>query len=129
MRYNIIAADRSIGQIQVAYKDNDENVVGIYAIDVAVIDGKFLTGDALHQEILHRAPTWVSTREQEVRSATGFDEIEALVQELPAPKVDQEAEANSRMWDQFRYEQRLAEMLVKFGLLESDPTFIPVGKL
>ena len=82
-----------------------------------------------HQEILHRAPTWATTREQEVQAATGFGEIEALVQPLSTTEIDAETEANAHMWYQFKYEQRLAEALVKFGLLEADPTSIPVGKL
>ena len=129
MEYSIISADKKIGQIQVAYKNTSNKVVGIYAIDVPIVDGVFLIGDALHQEILHRAPTWATTREQEVHAATGFGEIEALVQPLSTTEIDAETEANAHMWYQFKYEQRLAEALVKFGLLEADPTSIPVGKL
>jgi len=129
MEYSIISADKKIGQIQVAYKKDNGDIVAVYAIDVPIIDGVFIIGDALHQEILHRAPTWATTREQEVQSATGFGEIEALVQPLPTIETDTEAEANARMWSQFQYEQRLAETLMKFGLLKDDPTSIPVGKL
>lgn len=125
MDYKIIRATAQIGQIEVAYLA-DGKVVGVYAIDVPVIDGAFLTGDALEAEIQHRAPTWATTREQEVRAATGFEQIEALVEPLPTPAIDEETEANNRMWEQTQFEQRVAAVLVKFGVLQSDPTTIPV---
>jgi hypothetical protein len=85
MDYQIIRATPEIGQIDVLYKEG-EKPVGVYAIDIPVVDGAFLTGDALHNEIMHRAPTWVVQREQEVAAATGFDKITALVQPLPTPE-------------------------------------------
>jgi hypothetical protein len=128
MDYQIIRATPEIGQIEVHYKDGDRSF-GIYAIDVPVVDGAFLTGDALHQEIMHRAPTWATQREQEVAAATGFDQIIALVQELPVEEPTTEQQANAAMWEQVQFEKRTAKALVKFGLLETDPTEIGVTQL
>ena len=128
MDYQIIRATPEIGQIEVLYKDGNKPV-GAYAIDVPVVDGAFLTGDALHNEIMHRAPTWVSQRAQEVASATGFDQIVALVQPLPVDEQTSEQQANAAMWAQVEYEKKLAKALVKFGVLSSDPTEIPVTEL
>lgn len=131
MNYQIIQADQTIGQIQVAYKKDDGTIAAVYAIDVPIIEGRFITGDALHQEIIHRAPTWAITREQEVQSATGFDQILLLVEQLNTQQVqemDSQTAENAKMWEQHIYEKRLAEVLIKFGLLNSDPTSIPVGK-
>lgn len=128
MDYQIIRATPEIGQIEVLYKDGNKPV-GAYAIDVPVVDGAFLTGDALHNEIMHRAPTWVSQRTQEVASATGFDQIVALVQPLPVDEQTSEQQANAAMWAQVEYEKRLAKALMKFGVLSSDPTEIPVTGL
>ena len=127
MEYQIIRANAKIGQIEVAYKDTNQNIVGIYAIDVPVVDGNFLTVDELHKEIIHRAPTGAVTREQEVKTATGFNQIMALVQ--PMNESDPVAEENARMWEQFAFEQRIATILVKFGVLQSDPTEIPTERL
>ena len=84
MDYRIIAADATIGQIQVTYSNNDEDIA-TYAIDVPVVDGAFLTGDALAAEIQLRAPVWLLARKTEVSAATGFDQINSLVQTPAAP--------------------------------------------
>lgn len=127
MEYQIISATPETGQIEVLYKEGD-TPVGAYSIDVPVVDGAFLTGQALHDEIMHRAPTWLIQREQEVRTATGFEQIEALVKPMTV-KTDAEAEANQRMWARVDFEQKVAAALVKFGVLQSDPTTIEVTKL
>jgi hypothetical protein len=79
MDYRIISADATIGQIQVTYSSNSVDIA-TYAIDVPVINGAFLTGDALVEEIQRRAPEWLLERKTEVAAATGFDQITALVQ-------------------------------------------------
>lgn len=84
MDYRIIAADATIGQIQVTYSNAGEDIA-TYAIDVPVVNGAFLTGDALAEEIQRRAPVWLLERKTEVAAATGFDQINALVQ---APTVN-----------------------------------------
>lgn len=81
MDYRIISANSTIGQIQVTYSNNGEDIA-TYAIDVPVVDGAFLTGDALAEEIQRRAPVWLLERKAEVATATGWDVIQALV---PAP--------------------------------------------
>ena len=79
MDYRIIAANAEIGQIQVTYSDSGADIA-TYAIDVPVVDGAFLTGDALTAEIQMRAPVFLVERKAAVAVATGFDEIQALVQ-------------------------------------------------
>jgi len=128
MEYQIIKATPEIGQIEVLYKEG-EKVYGVYAIDVPVVDGSFLTGDSLHEEIMHRAPTWATQREQEVATATGFDQITTLVQELPVQTPTSEQQANAEMWAQVEFEKKVAKALVKFGLLETNPTEIAVTQL
>ena len=46
MDYRIIAANATIGQIQVTYSNSGTNIAS-YAIDVPVVRGAFLTGTAL----------------------------------------------------------------------------------
>ena len=126
--YKIVAADRSVGQIQVAYFQG-EKMLGSWAIDVPVADGSFLTTEALDAEIMHRAPSWAVEREQQVATATGFDQIVALVQPLPVNEPTSEQQANAAMWAQVDYEKKLAKALVKFGVLSSDPTSIETTQL
>lgn len=128
MDYQIIRAVPEIGQIEVLYKDGDK-LYGVYAIDVPVVDGKFLTGDALHEEILHRAPVWATQREQEIATATGFSDIEELVTPFEENSATAEQQANSAMWAQVEYEKKLAKALIKFGLLTEDPTAVETTQL
>lgn len=127
MDYRIVAAHAS-GQIEVAYMHEGE-VVAVYAVDVPVVDGRFISGQELDAEIRSRSPEWLVARKGEVQSASGFEQIEALVQPLPAPAVDPQDAANAAMWSEVRIEQEVAKALVKFGVLESDPTAIPVEVL
>lgn len=132
MDYKIVRADAEIGQIEVVYKDADGAVVGVYAIDVPIIDGAFLSGTALHDEIMHRAPLWQIDRKKEVAEATGFDAIAALVDVTDAQVLTStpaEVLANAEMWKQVEFERQLGPALVKFGLLEANPATIGVTSL
>jgi len=128
MDYRITRAISETGQIEVTYTHAGRDVA-TYAIDVPVVDGAFVTGDALTAEINLRAPTWLIEREESVKAASNFGEIAALVapQEAPAP-ADPQALANAQMWEQLQFERRVAKALVKFGLLQSDPTEIGVSQ-
>lgn len=126
MDYKIVRANESIGQIEVAYTDNNI-LVGVYAIDVPVENGAFIVGQALENLIQAQAPIWLTQRQSDVASATNFDQIKALVQELPPP--DPQAKANADMWAQVQFEKQVAKALVKFGVLASDPTEIEVTQL
>ena len=130
MEYKIIRATRETGQIEVQYSKDGEPV-GTFAIDVPVFNNIFMTGDALHTEILNRAPVWVHSRKAEVANATGFEMIEALVQpvEFKNNPQDAEAQANAAMWAKVEEEKKIAAMLVKWGVLQSDPTSINVTQL
>ena len=46
----------------------------------------------------------------------------------PTPTSEQEL-ANHKMWEQVQFEKRVAKALVKFGVLQSDPTEIAVSQL
>jgi len=132
MDYKIISANAATGQIEVAYMDRNKTVA-VYAIDVPIIDGLFLTPEELDKEIKHRAPSFISEREQAVAAASGFELIEALVQVVSQDAVltpeEIEQRANQKMWEQVEFEKKTAKALVKFGVLQSDPTSIEVTQL
>jgi hypothetical protein len=77
MDYRIISADATIGQIQVTYSNSGTDIA-TYAIDVPIVEGAFLTGDALVAEIQSRAPVWLVERKSSTSTATGFDTIVEL---------------------------------------------------
>lgn len=127
MKYRITSANPENGQIEVAY-EKDGLTIGIYAIDVPIVEGVFLTGEPLDAEILQRAPVWISTRKDEVAKASGFENIVAMVTHAPAPR-DEEAQENVEMWKQVEFEQKIAKVLVKLGVLAADPTTIQLTRL
>jgi hypothetical protein len=128
MEYQITRATEQTGQIEILYKQ-DGKPVATYAIDLPVIDGKYITGAELELEIQHRAPVWVAARTEEVKTASNFADIAALVVPLVNQPQDTEAMANAAMWEQVAYEQRLCKALVKFNVIKSDPTTIAVVEL
>lgn len=127
MEFKIVSATRQLGQIEVAYFFDGKHY-GTYAIDVPVVDGVFLTGEALAQEITHRAPTWALEREAAVLSALNFGEIEALIEREQTPAANT-LPTNLDMWEQVAFEQKIGAALVKFGVLPADPTAVPVAEL
>jgi len=129
MDYDIIGADKTIGQIQVSYKNEEGNVVATYAIDIPVVEGKYITGDALHAEIILRAPTWILSREKDVEKADNFDQIEALVKKTKPTVLTVEQMQNMAMWQKTEFEMKVADVLVKYGLIGKNPTVIEVTKL
>lgn len=131
MDYQIISANADIGQIEVLYKQDGINLA-TYAIDVPIVNGSFLTVAELDAEIQHRAPTWINARKQELASATGFDEIVALVLPITQSNTSQntnDSAENIAMWEQVEFEKKVAAALVKFNVLAVDPTTIAVSTL
>jgi hypothetical protein len=129
MDYQIISSNKTTGQIQVAYKDNVGAIVATYSIDVPIVDGKFITGDQLHQEIIHRAPTWAITRKMDVENASNFDEIETLVQKIDPPKSTENQLKSMDMLRKIQFEKEVVDVLVQHGLMSINPTIIEVTKL
>ena len=131
MDYQIISANADIGQIEVLYKQ-DGVALASYAIDVPIVNGAFFTITELDAEIQHRAPTWLNDRKQELKNATGFDDIAALVIPLSNSTTPENANtdvANKAMWEQIEFEKKVAAALVKFNVLAVDPTKIEVSTL
>ena len=79
MEYKIVAANAAIGQISVAYLDTAQKIVAIYAIDVPIVDGAFISGSTLEAEIQSRAPFWLLERTAAVATANNFDMLAGLI--------------------------------------------------
>lgn len=86
MEYKIVSANAAIGQIQVAFSEDGVELAS-YAIDVPIVAGAYLTGDALEAEILTRAPTWLVNRKALAQTASGFEHILARIEETPVAAV------------------------------------------
>ena len=126
MDYKITSTNSNTGQIEVEYFHQGTSV-GIYCIDVPIVDGKYIDIATLDIEIKARAPHWEVERRAILSSAPDFSHIEALAE---TKFVDSEiAQSNAAMWATVQKEQEIAAILVKFGLLKEDPTKIGVTKL
>jgi hypothetical protein len=88
MDYRIVAADAATGQIQVTYMSLNIDIA-TYAIDVPIVNGAYITGEALEAEIQNRAPIWLMQRKADTTTARDFDIIQALVQ-APTPIAEPE---------------------------------------
>jgi hypothetical protein len=83
--YKIVKAFDETGQLEVEYFDPNNISLGRWAYDVPIVDGHFISTTELHEDIMRRAPVWVITRKQEIQTATGFDQIKALIPPEPEP--------------------------------------------
>jgi hypothetical protein len=81
MDYKIVKATPSNGTIDVMYLDDTGKSLGVYAIDVPIIYGVYISGNELEALIQSKAPTWLLTRKSEVTTAQGFEAIAAKVDE------------------------------------------------
>jgi hypothetical protein len=126
MEYIIRNFDQTNGQITVEYAGK-----WTYAIDLPVENGALPIGEKLEEIIQGMAPNWLLERQASLETTPqNADVIQALVQPIPEPVIVQitEENKNAAMWADLAFEQKLAKTLVKFGVLESDPTAIPVSE-
>lgn len=132
--FKIINFDAAAGQIFVEFDAKMAPLV----IDVPIKeDGNFLSGDELNTYITGFIPVWHIERINKLsQGIPNANEIAAMVveptsisTELSAEEVAaiEAREANQRMLQEMAFEKKLAKALIKFGVLQSDPTEIPVS--
>ena len=131
--YQIYDFNKDLGSIIVKYK-NGEEVVATYNVDIPLTDyGLFIVGEELNSYLLAMYPQHISDRKNKlVAGIPNAAEIEALALPSEQPVTEQLSEqeiANAKMWMELEEEKRIAKALVKFGVLDTDPTAIPVSEL
>lgn len=77
MNYKIISLDKRLGIITVAFQQ-DDSLVDHADIEVPIIDGKFITGQALDTLIQSKQPQWLAARTALTAQTTNFAYIAAL---------------------------------------------------
>jgi len=128
MEYKIVNFYPEEGKIEVFYSDKLSNLF----IDVPInSDGLFIIGQELDAYIKGFIPTWHLERIEKLKEGvSNIDEIANLVEVMPYSQESiiaaEEANQNAEMWREIKFEQSVAKALVKFGVLESDPTTKPV---
>jgi hypothetical protein len=128
MEYKIVNFYPEEGKLEVFYSDKLSNLF----VDVPInSDGLFITGQELHEYIKGFIPTWHLERLEKLQEGvSNVNEIANLVEVMPSAQdsniATEEVTKNAEMWREVQFEQSVAKALVKFGVLESDPTAIPV---
>lgn len=131
--YKILEFNKNSGQLVIEF------AVGMapLTIDVPLKDGLFITGTELEEYIQGFIPTWHLERQTQlnagVPNATVLEQLVPQTEQVVLPTTltpeQEQAQENARMWAELQFEKDVAKVLVKFGVLESDPTVIPVQAL
>jgi hypothetical protein len=138
--YQIIGFDKATGSIKISF---DEKMAPI-AIDVPLNEqGVYITGAELDAYIQGFIPTWHLDRINQIAAGIANEvDIESLVQPLPVvepqqadqQQADQQQATNqsldeANIWQPVEFEQQIAKVLLKFGVISTDPTKIEVTNL
>lgn len=121
--YKIIGFDEKTGQAIISVNNDTMQ----FSIDVPLDNnGLFFVGEELDNYIKGFIPVDLIDRKNILESGVAnAHEIYSLVEILPNEKNQQTDE----MWQQTYLEKQIAKALVKFGVLQTNPTEIPVNTL
>lgn len=121
--FKIIGFDESSGVVVVRYSDTMPPV----SIDVPLdANGLYLVGEQLNEHVKGFIPTEFLGRIEQIKQGIpNAADVHSMVEEdtvtPPAP-----AEQNAIMWDNVIFQEKVAGLLVKWGVLSQNPTTIPV---
>lgn len=128
MAYKIINFDENLGSLTVKFIENSLPCIIKVPINA---DGFYIVGEELTKYIESHSPTTLIERNTKV--AKGIPNAEELKNfvvedklkdtELPITSTLEQMN-NQKMWEDIQYEQKIAKVLVKLGVLSSDPTKI-----
>jgi hypothetical protein len=131
--YQITSFNSDFGNISVLFK-KDNAVIATYNVDVPLTDdGLFITGEVLNSYLLGMFPQHIIDRKNKLEAgipnASVIASLVVPLEEAEQPRVPTELSEQEKMWIDLQEEKRVAKVLVKFGLLATDPTEIPTATL
>lgn len=122
--YKVLSFDGNTGQLIIEFAEGFSPL----SIDVPIENGLYITGEALDTYIKGFIPTWHLERQAQIKAGVPNEaEIASLAPTTPTAETT--LNQNDAMWAELQFEKSIAKVLVKFGVLESDPTVIPVQTL
>jgi hypothetical protein len=130
--YKILSFNETTGQLTIEFAQG----MSPLAVDVPIKDGLYITGEELDAYVQGFIPTWhlerLSQINQGVANAAELQALAGQTNSVELPTVltpeQQQAKENEAMWVEINFEKNVAKTLVKFGVLDSDPTIIPVSE-
>jgi len=130
--YKILNFDETSGQLIIEFAQGAAPLT----IDVPIKDNLYITGEELDTYIQGFIPTWHIERQAQInRGIANISELKALIEqtastELPTTLTleQQQLKENQKMWEALKFEQDVAKALVKFGVLATNPTIVPVSE-
>lgn len=131
--YKVLSFNESNGQLTIEFAKE----LAPLTVDVPIENGLYIAGEALETYVQGFIPTWFIERQTQISSGVAnVEALQALVEQTTTVEVPTtltpeqlQAEENSKMWAELQFEKDVAKVLVKFGVLESDPTAINVQEL
>jgi len=128
--YKVTNFDETTGQLIVEFAQG----MAPLSVDVPIKDGLYITGEELDTYVQGFIPTWHLERQTQINAGVAnADALKALVEQTADVEVPtvltEEQKTNLKMWSDLAFEKDVAKVLVKFGVLESDPTAISVNEL
>jgi hypothetical protein len=131
--YKVLEFNEFTGQLVVEY------AVGMspIAVDVPIKDGLYITGEELNVYVQGFIPTWYLERQSQINAGvSNVEELKGLVEQTAKTAIpttltleQQQADERAKMWSVIQFERDVAKALIKFGVLTTDPTAIPVNEL
>lgn len=129
--YKIREFNEASGQLIVEYSEN----MAPFAVDIPLVNGVFITGAELDTYIKGFIPhEFIERQAQLAGGVANAEQIRALVEAWPEKEevnaspleLQQQELENNQMWVNIEFEKRIAAALVKFNVLQTNPTEIPV---
>ena len=119
--YKIIAVDAAARCMEIVYTAEGHQTMHIGA-------RLPYEGETLEEVVRMYAPVavWETAALSIIAPSVGTT---GVVNTAEAFNPDPEKFANAVMWEQIAFEKKVATALVKFGVLESNPTEVPVAQL
>ncbi len=126
--YKVLSFNENEGQLIIEFAEGYAPL----SIDIPIENGLYITGETLDNYIKGFIPTWHLERQEQIKAGIpNADELKSLVENEPIQiqELTENEQKNLEMWSELQFEKNIAKVLVKFGVIESDPTTIPTAAM
>lgn len=123
MQYKITSFNEAVGQIVVEYSDNGTHIA-TFAMDLPIVDGQFISGQDLADELNRRSPTYIAERRTQLATVSNAADIASLVTAtdttVVTPTLESVKAAKLAQIADWRYRQEVSGIDVNGMLVLTD---------